>query len=49
MEVIAFVIGTWVLCGLWAMSLVVAGGKEDAARRRATSDLAAQRFYIEAS
>ena len=49
MGVVALIIGTWALCGLWAMSLVVAGSKEDAARRRATSDLAVQRIDLEAS
>ena len=49
MEILTLIIGTWALCGLWAMSLVVAGGKEDAARRRATTEFALQTLDREAS
>jgi len=43
MEVIALAIVAGVLCGLWAVSLAMAGGKEDAFRRRAIAELAAER------
>jgi hypothetical protein len=48
MEVIALIIAAWALCGLWAVSLVMAGGKEDAFRRRAIAELAAERIRREA-